>query len=170
MESTETCRNNPVPTIPFDERAVEIPLLELDFCLNLARMEMGHSENMRHAAAHVREFLSEGMLEFTSSDWIDRYNISHSAFNAIVRSLRTKNMITMIHGSKIKYRFTAQFVAPPMKEPVAQECPYSIATEHKETASKDGGCFSYGLGGRTAASWVIPLPMGAPRPGHGQRR
>ena len=95
MDSTETGRNTPVPIIPFNERAVEIPLPELDFCLHLAKMEMGHSENMRRAASHVREFLSEGKLEFTSSDWIDRYSIPRSAFNDIVRSLRTKKMITV---------------------------------------------------------------------------
>jgi hypothetical protein len=55
MERTDTERRKSLPVIQCDENTIDIPLSELDFHLHLAKIEMGNSENMRQAAAHIRE-------------------------------------------------------------------------------------------------------------------
>ena len=124
MERTDFERRNPLPVIPCDEKVIDIPLSELEFHLQLAKMEMGHSEKMRHVAANIRELLSEGIVEFNSRLWMDRFNTPYKTFIDLVQSLRGKNMLIGFYGGELKYRFTAKYLMEPMKEPERRECPY----------------------------------------------
>ena len=124
MERTCLERRNPLHVIPCDENAIDIPISELNFHLHLAKMEMGNSENMRQAAAHIRELLGEGILEFNSRLWMNRFNTPYRPFNDLAQSLRKKGMITVDYGRELKYRFTAEYLMEPMKDPETLECPY----------------------------------------------
>ena len=124
MEATDYERRNLLPVIQCNEKMIDIPISELEFHLHLAKMEMGRSENMHQAAAHIRELLGEGILVFTSRLWMSRFNIPYSKFNDLVYSLRRKGMITVNYGIVLKYRFTAKYLIEPIKDPDIQECPY----------------------------------------------
>ena len=124
MEATDYERRNPLPVIQCNEKMIDIPISELDFHLHLAKMEKGNSENMRQAAAHIRELLGEGILVFTSRLWMSRFNIPYRIFNDMVHSLRGKGMITVYYGNELEYRFTAKYLIEPMKDPETRECPY----------------------------------------------
>ena len=113
-----------IPSIPCDDRVIDIPLDELSFCLHLAEMETGYSENMRQAATNIREMLSEGIYEFCSNDWIYRFHTCYRDFYIIIQSLRKSNMVEVIYGKKLKYRFKTDFLMPPMTIPEIRECPY----------------------------------------------
>lgn len=124
MDRTDFVRINPLPVIPCDEKVIDIPLSELDFHLHLAKMEMGNSENMRQAAAHIRELLGEGIMAFNTRLWMNRFNMPFKSVNDIVQSLRKKDMITVNYESELKYCFTAKYLMEPMKDPEIRECPY----------------------------------------------
>ncbi len=124
MEGTAISREYPLPVISCDEKVIDMPLSELDFHLHLAKMEIGPSENMRQAAAHIRELLGEGIVEFNSRLWMNRFKTPYKSFSDLVYSLRVKKMVTVFYGDELKYRFTAKYLMEPMKEPEARECPY----------------------------------------------
>ena len=124
MEATDYERRNLLPVIQCNEKMIDIPISELEFHLHLAKMEMGRSENMHQAAAHIRELLGEDILVFTSRLWMSRFNIPYRTFNIMVYSLRRKGMITVYHGSELEYRFTAKYLIEPIKDPETRECPY----------------------------------------------
>jgi transcription initiation factor IIE alpha subunit/predicted transcriptional regulator len=124
MKRTDNEVRNPLPVIQCNEKMIDIPISELNFHLHLAKMEMGNSENMRQAAAHIRELLGEGILVFTSRLWMNRFNTPYRNFNDIVQSLRKKDMITVYYENELKYRFTAKYLMEPMKDRETRECPY----------------------------------------------